>query len=416
MTVDSRLRGNDESVKQLQEPSFPRRRESTVNPPSPLFNRLPGDAPIHLSSLLFLFLLTASMAFLYGGIDATRPEYADWDVWDYTRMAQAVPGLADNVASPFVYRLAGPYLAGLLPYPEPEAFRLLALLFSFTLVMGFYGLLCSQGLRPWIAAVTVSLFTFNKHHFGFNLWDYFQVNDVLVLICMTVMLWALYGERWRLFGIVLCLGAAAKETCLLLIPAALVYLCEKGTLPRQWRTAVEAFIPGLFVFLSLRALIAPAGGPSPVESFLTHSTKVLSFTTPLHLLVNPFLPFVFLPFIYLKATVQFFSMRKHLLIFGVLVLFSSLFGANNERLMAPASLVFYWLIGTILQECGAGRVFIGCCLGFGFLSSFHDEIGRWPLPGHTWAMVVSLVALMGVTGAGIYNKWYKNSQTQPKNT
>jgi len=351
--------------------------------------------------ILFLALLTTLMAFLYGHIEETHPGYADWDIWEYTRMAAAAPGLADDIPSPFAYRLLGPYLAGLLPFPVTHAFKLLSLLFSWVLVCCFYCLFRNQGLSATIAAVTVSLFAFNKHHFGFNLWDPYQVNDVLVLIFLAVMLLALYGKRWWLLGIMLCLGAATKETCLLIIPTALVYLYERNALHREWQSYLKSFMPGLIVFLTIRSMVIPAGGPGLAESFLTHSSKAFSFTTPFHLLVNPFLPFVFLPLIYYKITFTFFSTRKHLLVFGALVLLSSLFGANNERLMAPCSLVFYWLIGVILQESGGGKVFIGCCLVFGFLSSFHDELGRWPLPSHAAAMGVSLVALVGATGAGI---------------
>ncbi len=167
---------------------------------------------------------------------------------------------------------------------------------------------------------------------------------MLVLIFLTLMLWSLYEDRWNLFGIVLCLGAAAKETCLLMISTALVYLYERGELSRQWQTVTESIVPGLFVFLTLRFVITPAGGPGLLESFLTHSTKAFSISTPLHLVINPFLPFVFLPFIFIKTTVSFFVQRKHLLAFGFMVLLSALFGANNERVMAPSSLVFNWLI------------------------------------------------------------------------
>ncbi len=94
-----------------------------------------------LASIIFLALLTALMAFLYGRIKETRPEYADWDIWEYSRMAAAAPGLADDIPSPFAYRLLGPYLAGLLPFPDPQSFQLLSLLLSFVLILSFYALL-----------------------------------------------------------------------------------------------------------------------------------------------------------------------------------------------------------------------------------------------------------------------------------
>jgi predicted PurR-regulated permease PerM len=82
----------------------------------------------------------------------------------------------------------------------------------------------------------------------------------------------------------------------------------------------------------------------------------------------------------------------------LLVFISTLFGSDNERLMAPAFVVFYLLIAHIIQDYFYPHknilfILIACA----FLASFHRTIGRYPLPGINIMIILSLSSLLIVT-------------------
>ena len=77
-----------------------------------------------LAYALALAVLSLVMAWLYGTIDYLGL-YANVDLKHYRALAQAVPWWATETPQPFVFRILGPYLVGLLPVPDPLGFRLL---------------------------------------------------------------------------------------------------------------------------------------------------------------------------------------------------------------------------------------------------------------------------------------------------
>ena len=195
---------------------------------------------LHVRNIALLILLTAVMIFLYGQIGYTRPPYSRWDLANYRMMAEAAPQLAEKIPQPFAYRLLGPYLAGLLPLPEPLAFQLLTILSALALVTLFYWFLIDRKIPPLAALIAASVFVMNRALFGVSTWDFFQLNDVLVLIFMLILFLAMYRGRWLLFGIIFFLGVATRETTLILAPVVLVYLWKRGVCAlkacgRSWR-------------------------------------------------------------------------------------------------------------------------------------------------------------------------------------
>jgi hypothetical protein len=129
-----------------------------------------------------LLATTLMMVFLYGRIEYAKKPFSEWDLSSYRAMANSSPQLRANVQRPFAYRLLGPYIVGLLPLPDPLGFYLLTVAVSVLVVLLLYSFLCNMGLSANASAIAAALFSFNKQIFGFNVWDFFQVNDCLSLL------------------------------------------------------------------------------------------------------------------------------------------------------------------------------------------------------------------------------------------
>jgi len=351
---------------------------------------------------LLLALLALIALFFYGRIDHTVEPYSTWDLHSYLTMAEAAPGLAVGVHQPFCYRLLGPYVVGLLPLPEPTGFYLLTALAAVALAVVFPVLLTGLGLSPGYAALSTALFLLNRNVLGYSLWNCFQVSDTLSLLFLALLLLALWRRRWVAFGGALLLGALTRETSLLMAPVALAYLWERGALRQDGVRLLLAALPGVTCFLALRGLIVPAGGRGLWEAFLFYSGKLADPETWFRLFVNPYLPLIFLPLIWPKRTLAFFREQKHLLVLLALVYVSALFGQNNERLVAPAYVAFYALIGWIAQRELAGRRGVVVVLLAGAAAaSLHHTTARFPLPDRMLTLALSMGSLAAVTLCGL---------------
>jgi hypothetical protein len=204
-------------------------------------------------------------------------------------------------------------------------------------------------------------------------------------------------RRWIIFGAALLLGSLARETSMLMIPVVFAYLWERQELRQQWRQALVAIIPGLTIFFLLRILIPTTCGVSLFAAPLAYAGKVLSPDTLPRLLINSFLPFSLIPVVFFETTFKFFKTRVYALLFVVLVFASAFFGEDQERLMAPAFLVVYALIGYVIHEHYSEKMFLVVLIGGGFLSSFDHVIARYPLPDRTLTVAFSLASLLVVT-------------------
>jgi hypothetical protein len=351
-------------------------------------------------SLLVLALVTAAMLFLYGRIDYANPAFKEWDSLVYLNMASASPHLAPDVPRPFAFRLLGPYLVGLIPGSTERSFFAVNLALSALLVYLMYRFLRYVGLRPAFACLGTILYVFNKHFFGFTSWNYFHVNDVITNILLVVLFRSMMESRWLPFAAALCLGVATRETALIMIPVGLLYLAEKGLLSREWRRFAAAAIPAVAVFLAIRLLVRPAAGPTLAQAVSEHWTKITSLERMYHVLVNPFVPLAFVPVVFFRRTLAFLEGRLHLLAFFVLVAGTTFFGHNNERLLNPASLAFYPLVGFILQDCvWPNRGMIALVVVGAYLSSLHWLVARYPLPDRHATIALSGGSLIAVTVA-----------------
>jgi len=348
--------------------------------------------------LVIVCLATAIAIFLYGRINYLAQPYCSWDLKCYRDIAAASPGIDPSIPGPFAFRLLGPYVVGLLPIPDPLAFYILACITSLVLAGSFYGFLRYWGLRSEAAALTVVLFVFSKWMLGYTVWDYFQINDLLSLVYVLALVSALHKRAWVAFGLTMVVGALTRETSLLMIPVALVYLAEKRTLRQDWWKAVLASLPGASCFVLLRLLIHPPEQITLIAGFLKYWHKLASLDTWLRLLIVAFIPVSLVPLVFWRETVGFCKTNKHLLVLGVLVLASTMFAENNERLMAPAFLSFYPLIGTIIdRHLSRSRPTLWLLVAGSLASTFHHRMGRYLLPGNRVTMAMSLGSLFVVT-------------------
>jgi hypothetical protein len=327
-----------------------------------------------------------------------------------------VPGIATDICQPFAFRVLGPYLVGLLPFSDPEGFYILTALASVGLVTVLYWFLCSSGLPPAVSAITVVLFTFNKYWFGITAWDYFQINDVISLICIVVLFSAMLKHRWMIFGLALLLGSLARETSMLMIPVVFVYLWEREELRYQWRQVLAAIIPGFTTFLLLRILIPTTCGASLLGAPLAYGGKILSPDTLPRLLINSFLPFSLIPLVFFQTSLAFFKTRLYALLFVFLVFASAFFGEDQERLMAPAFLVVYALIGNVIREYYSEKMFLAVLLGGGFLSSLDHVFARYPLPDRTSTAALSLASLLVITVVALAYRLKRRRRHWEQNT
>ena len=352
---------------------------------------------IDVRNLVILFTMTVLMIVLYGQINYMIEPFAHWDLSSYRSMALVSPEINPDIAKPFAYRILGPYIVGLLPIPETIGFYILSIVFSICLSFQFYYLLRYIGLSTTITTVTVALFLFNKYLFGITIWNYFQVNDLLTLNFILIMFLSIWRNQWIVFGVTLVLGAITKEVSMLMIPIAFIYMLEKKELSTKWKKVVVAIIPSLIIFIFIRVHISTTGGESLLVMFYRYSQNVYSLESILRKLVNSYVPFCFIPFIFFKHTVQFFKTKKYMLWYISLVFVSTYFGSNNERLMAPTFIVFYMLIGTILQELNPKKTFLLFFIAIGFLSSFHHVFARWPLPNINWTYFFTIGTTLIIT-------------------
>jgi hypothetical protein len=346
---------------------------------------------------LIVAISTLIMITLYGRIDYKSPSYSQWDLKHYLAMARAAPGIDATIPQPFAHRILGPFAAGLLPVSPETGFHILVILSSLFLALFFYFLLVTFDISPPAAAVGTILFVCNKYFFGFPIWDYFQINDILLLIGISVSFYALLKDKWVLLMSALLIGTLARETIFLMMPVPFLYLAEKGTIRQEGLKAMAAIIPALTVFLILRLLI-PAPGNGPMATFMEHSGKIISSGFWYGLLINAIAPCSSLPIVFWKETVLFFKERNYFLIFLIMVFAAVLFGSNNERLMAPAFIVIYWLIARIIQRYVYPNVFfMAGLIGLGFISSFDYESGLLHLPNRTLSLAVPFAALCLLT-------------------
>lgn len=358
----------------------------------------------------FVIIFFAILLFYtYGKIDYRNPEYSIWDLHTYRVMAQASPSILGSERQPFLFRVLGPYMAGLLPFPIEESFLILSFVAGFILPLLLYFYLCSAQINPSIAAGTTLFFILNKYLYGFSLWDFYQINDLLALIEIILLFWTLESQKWIWFGILLFLGALTKEITLLMIPVAFIYLFEEEQRKKDWIRVISVALPAILMTCVLHGIMHPTSGKNLIDAFLLFADKGFLPETWFRLLINSLIPFSLVPLVFLSTTKHYFQKRKYALVYVILAIISTFFGYNNERLMAPVFIIFYPLLAVIIQENNllSRYALIGLILG-AIACNLHHTYARFPVPREV-SGIISLLVFGTVT---LFMLLYKKRITQ----
>ncbi len=356
-----------------------------------------GDA----HALAVVLAAVAALALLYGRIDYGGA-FAGVDLRHYRAMAEAAPALDLARPQPFVYRVGGPWLAGVTPLADPHAFGLWALAASLALAAFFYGFVRRvEGVGPWAAALAVVLFALNPYWFGFTLFNPFQLGDLLGLLALLAAFGALAVRRWGLVALSIALGALCRESALLAVPAVLVAAAEGSMWRRELPRAVAAVAPAVAVFVGLRIEIEPAGDEL-LAALAIYGPKALDPETWFRLLVSSAAPLSFFPLVFWRATAAFFRERLHLLVYLGATVASCFFGHDQERLMAPAFVVLYAFVAVVLEQHFRRRpLAVGAVMAAGVVASLHHLTARYPLPSREVRVALVLAALALATAAAL---------------
>src|SRR5579883_395639 len=355
--------------------------------------------------LLLIYVAAAAMIFLYGRIDRSAQIFSTSpDIRFYRSMAQASPHLATDVPRPYAYRILAPYLAGLLPFADTVAFYFCSIVAFIGLVGILYAFLRYSGINAACAALTTILYILNRSLSGFAIWEYFRLDDLLSFIEIIALFWTMEKQRWLAFSLILAIGALTRETPMVIIPVAFVFIAERHTIKHDLKKLLLAVTPSIVIFFVLRALVFADGGFTFAESFLNSVPKVAFPATWYRIIINAWIPMSFLPFIFFDRTVAFFRGKKYAAVFLLLVTVSVFFGGDNERLIAPAFAIVCLLYGTILQEelkisFPASSILLGCA----FLTTINHLFARYPV--HRSATII--ISLGATAIATLYLLWMK---------
>lgn len=366
------------------------------------FKALLREHGVYLAALL---AVTGVMLFLWGNVNWHVPPADRWDGWHYRTMAEAAPGLSQVAAAPFRYRMLGTYSVGLL-FGQSYIAGFFAVNYATLLavVLLLYFFLCNVGISRPAAAFSTALFTMNTHLFGLTAWLTFHTNDSLAMLFLLLALWTLMARRWRLFALALLLGALSRETWVLAVPTAFVYLWERKLLRSDLGKMLLAVLPALVATVLLRTLLRAevAGSLEPLQAFLRFAPKILEPEFWLRQFANSLKPLSFLPLIFLGTTLRWARGNLFMVVLILLTFISSLLGSANERLMAPAFVAFYWLLALVIQEnIWPHRTMLAIIALAAFLSTLHYWYARFPLPSRELTIALGGVAWAVVTAAAV---------------
>lgn len=346
------------------------------------------------SRFLILIIITFIVtSFFYGNVDYTLPQYSHLDLFQYKKMAEAAPLLATDVKQPFAFRIAGPWLAGILPFETDTSFYILSYTLLFSIVIIFYHILRRSGIKQLPAFLTLVLLMCNKQIYGCLTWNVFQLNDILSLFLLTGSLIFLWDKKWFLFGLTLLLGALTRAANMVIIPVGLLYLYEQRSLKPDYKKYITVVIPAVILFLAIRVCIPHEGGENLLEAFNIYKYKIVSPEKLFRIIINSFIPVALIPFIFYKTTAEYLRMNKYAILFTIIIIFSILFGSDTERLMAPVFIFYYYIIAIIIQNLKPDKFFTMLLIISTVITFPHHVLNRYTLSSHNYTYIFTFTGI-----------------------
>ncbi|MBL7998200.1 MAG: hypothetical protein JNL32_06125 [Candidatus Kapabacteria bacterium] len=302
------------------------------------------------------FTLTVSVVILvciasflvFDTIDYTG-KYATVDLAQYRVMAQAAPSLAvGTVPAPFAYRIAAPWFAGMLSHtgiPEPLSFRILTLL-CIALLLYRIGINIQQTCSTTISILMMCWLAFSPFAFGFCIFNYFQLCDVLTLLLLLLALESLRTFNPLTFALTSSLAVLTREHAMILVLVVVVWMFLHRS---QTKSMLLAIMPMLAVFIVLRLVVTPLSTDwSLLGSFLDYLHKLWSPEAWFRVVItswSPFGPAILLLLVRKEVRNQ---LLPHEWLFITLNCCAVLVAKDTERMMLPALLVLTPVFARVL--------------------------------------------------------------------
>lgn len=338
-----------------------------------------------------------------------KPQSDLYDIFYYRSMAYSSPQVSHEEIKPFGYRILPPLLAGMMPFDVDANYTILMALSLLFLVASTYGFLLHLGISRSTSFLVTVFFMFNRYFHTFFIWDQFQLTDTYTMILVVWMLWSLDARRMKAFAFLLVAGAFIKAANLMMIPAAIAYHRYRRRFDKeQMKWLILGSVIALASAGAIRMLISTQGGKSLLEAFLAYApVKLTGANWIFRTFINHFLPFTLIPVIYPRRTAGFIKKYPDMTVYGILILISSFFGDNCERLIAPAAIVLYSLLALIIdreikKRAGANMILATLMIS-AFLVSFHPYMGILRAT-KTQMYAILAVTTIASTGAALLQK------------
>jgi hypothetical protein len=333
---------------------------------------------------LFVICVLGIMAAWYGEIDpADYVAQSELDLVQYQRMATAAPSIDPYVPAPFVYRVIPPFLAGsLTPIvgSQLQAFRILTYVSLLGCLLLFRRWLIRRGIEAPTSLFVTCLLAASPHVIGASLFNPYQLTDAMSLLIIMASIMTIERGAWWKYAVLLCIGAATRETCMLMIPVAVIAAWRT----QQWRSALLWSAPSLVVFVVLRSIMSPENQAwGLLGNYAVYAWKLTDPIAWYRLGVNCMIPVTLLPLVAMRRLKDLVRRNIHLAALVVLVVVASFAGKDVERLLAPSFVAFYGLLAVILQRwvrldavTAIFLVLATCLAALHPLYSQHDVVNR----------------------------------------
>ncbi len=354
--------------------------------------KIPGKHLLVIISVTFIVMIFS------GTIDYSNSQYSNADLNKYISMAGASPALDTSVIKPFVYRIAVPWIAGLLPFSISSNFYIINIFSLLALSLSFYYFLTEFGVEKNLVLFITIIFQFNKYFFVFLAWNYFQASDALSLAVLFYSFILIKRRKIIQLLFFMTFSVFIKEYILFIIPSGMFYYYKNSNDRKNLFYFGIISALSVLIFILIRILISSESGES---LYVQYTTQLIYYSKPALLLkrfVIPFTPFGLLPLIFYKDLVAFFKTNKEFLIYSITIILLSFFG-EPERLMEPLAPVYYLFIAELINKYLLGKsleleVLKNKNLLYILLSSLIVSIyhlwGRIILPNETYSVVSTI--------------------------
>jgi hypothetical protein len=120
------------------------------------------------------------------------------------------------------------------------------------------------------------------------------------------------------------------------------------------------------------------------------------------MLINSFVPMSLVPLAFYQETLKFFKENRYFLILFLSCLGTTLFAGSSERLMIPAAIPFYLLIGTIFEKWGEPRDWkVWGIFLLSFICLFHYNMGVFRHPEKIVTIITYIGSTIAVAGLSL---------------